>query len=169
MKALKLAIAASAAALALATLPTTAVAGGKTFQGTHGSHRGHWQGGGHKGHWHGGHSHWRGSVHIGVGWPGYYWGAPYWGGGWGPYYYPRYYYYGAPYYGGYNGSAYGPVYAPVDGPVTYVERSDVAPAANGTSNGGGNWWYWCAGSRNYYPYVKDCPGGWERVAPQPPR
>jgi hypothetical protein len=150
MKALKLAIAAGAAALALATLPTPASAGGG-YRGGGGG----WHGGG-GGHWHGGGGgHWHGSVRVGIGWPGYYYGVPvgYYGG----------------YYGGYyDGSAYGPVYGDVNAPVTYVERGDVAPAANGTSNAGGNWWYWCEGSRSYYPYVKDCPGGWQRVAPQPP-
>mgnify|MGYP001047157561 CR=1 FL=1 len=28
------------------------------------------------------------------------------------------------------------------------------------------WWYWCTGAGAYYPYVKECPGGWQRVAPQ---
>ena len=29
-------------------------------------------------------------------------------------------------------------------------------------------WYYCADSRSYYPYVRDCPGGWQRVPVQPP-
>ena len=29
-------------------------------------------------------------------------------------------------------------------------------------------WYYCADSRSYYPYVRDCPGGWQRVPAQPP-
>ncbi len=28
-------------------------------------------------------------------------------------------------------------------------------------------WYYCAESKTYYPYVKECPGGWQRVTPQP--
>jgi hypothetical protein len=28
------------------------------------------------------------------------------------------------------------------------------------------WWYWCAESQEYYPYVTYCPGGWERVLPR---
>jgi len=29
-------------------------------------------------------------------------------------------------------------------------------------------WYYCPESKAYYPYVKECPGGWQQVAPQPP-
>jgi hypothetical protein len=31
------------------------------------------------------------------------------------------------------------------------------------------WWYWCASARGYYPYVKSCLEGWQRVAPQVPQ
>ncbi len=31
-----------------------------------------------------------------------------------------------------------------------------------------HYWYYCPDSRAYYPYVRECAGGWERVAPQPP-
>ena len=30
-------------------------------------------------------------------------------------------------------------------------------------------WYYCAGSNAYHPYVKECPGGWQRVPAQPQR
>ena len=46
-------------------------------------------------------------------------------------------------------------------PTTYVERSDVVP--EGTAS-----WYFCRQSNGYYPYVKQCPGGWERVPARPP-
>jgi hypothetical protein len=29
------------------------------------------------------------------------------------------------------------------------------------------YWYFCADSRAYYPYVKECPGGWMKVVPAP--
>jgi len=48
-----------------------------------------------------------------------------------------------------------------DTPV-FIERSwaeSEAPAPQ-------VWWYWCTDARAYYPYVKECPGGWQRVAPQ---
>jgi hypothetical protein len=31
-----------------------------------------------------------------------------------------------------------------------------------------SYWYYCSSSNAYYPYVKDCPEGWQQVAPQPP-
>lgn len=51
-------------------------------------------------------------------------------------------------------------------PITYIEQG-VAPAGVAAAQA---WWYWCAGSNAYHPYVSECPGGWQRVAPQaPPR
>ncbi len=70
-----------------------------------------------------------------------------------PPYYPAYY--PAPYY------YYPPaVLAPASPPV-YVEQNAAAPEQ-------GNYWYYCAGAKAYYPYVTQCPGGWQRVSPQPP-
>ncbi len=106
----------------------------------HGGGRGCCYGGGHVG------------VYIGGPflWPGYY--GPY------PYYAPHY----SPYY-------YPPVVTVPTGPTTYIEQGETqaapeqapeqAPSAS---------WYYCAASKTYYPYVKQCPGGWQRVAPQPP-
>lgn len=48
-------------------------------------------------------------------------------------------------------------------PQTYIQQ-DAAPAAPLQQ---GNWYY-CADAEAYYPYVKQCPGGWQRVEPQPP-
>lgn len=31
------------------------------------------------------------------------------------------------------------------------------------------YWYFCAESNTYYPYVETCPGGWETVVPTPPK
>ncbi len=47
-------------------------------------------------------------------------------------------------------------------PTTYIEQ-----AAPETSEMPSGYWYYCAASKAYYPYVKDCPAGWQRVAPQP--
>lgn len=68
--------------------------------------------------------------------------------GWYGWHYPPYYY---PY------PYYPPqvIYAPA-APQSYIEREPQA-----------QWWYYCADARAYYPYVKECPGGWQRVAPQP--
>lgn len=72
-----------------------------------------------------------------------------------PYYYPGPYY--SPYY-------YPPAYYPpsvvVQQPPVYVERQDAAAEAQ-------NYWYYCAGSKTYYPYVKECPAGWQRVPATP--
>jgi hypothetical protein len=79
------------------------------------------------------------------GWPGYYYGAPYYS----PYYYPP------------------AVVTVPSSPPTYVEQGPaVAPAAPPAPQPG--YWYYCADARAYYPYVKECPAGWQRVSPQPP-
>ena len=63
----------------------------------------------------------------------------------------------------------GPVYPPlVVGPpsqVVYVEQG--APQA-GENPGDPQWWYYCANTQTYYPYVKQCASPWQRVTPQPP-
>jgi hypothetical protein len=97
------------------------------------------------------------SYYFGYYGPGYWWGPGYWPGyWWGPGYWgPRYGYAYPPYY-----DYYPPAYAAPNPPV-YVERDPPAePPAQ-------VWWYWCAEARAYYPYVKECPGGWQRVPPQP--
>jgi hypothetical protein len=76
----------------------------------------------------------------------------------GPAWYPPYYYYPPPYY-------YPPYYPPVvSTPPTYIEQGTPQAGAPALSSG---YWYYCSGSGAYYPYVKDCPGGWQQVAPQP--
>jgi len=83
--------------------------------------------------------HHGGRVHFGV-----VIGAPFY-----PWYYPPYYY-------------YPPVVVAPAPPPTYIEQAQPAPAQQ--SQG---FWYYCAESKTYYPYVKECPGGWQRVTPQP--
>lgn len=46
-------------------------------------------------------------------------------------------------------------------PPVYIERSNPQPAAQTY------YWYYCSNPEGYYPYVQECPGGWQRVAPQP--
>ena len=79
--------------------------------------------------------------------PGYY--SPYYG-----YPYPAYAY---PY-------AYPPVVVQSSPPPVYIEQSpaQAAPAPAQAD------WYYCAASRSYYPYVAECPAGWQRVPSQPP-
>ena len=81
---------------------------------------------------------WHGHVGVWIG-PGPYWWGP-------PYYYPYY-----PYY------AYPPPTVVVTQPSPVVQ----VPAPT-------MYWYYCRQSNAYYPYVADCPGGWEQVSPQPP-
>jgi hypothetical protein len=68
-----------------------------------------------------------------------------------------------------------PVYAPriyvppvvpiVVAPPVYIEQPGaVVPATSALEVG---YWYYCQEAQAYYPYVKQCPGGWQKVAPQP--
>ena len=83
-----------------------------------------------------------GRVHFGV-----FIGAPFY-----PWYYPPY----PPYY------YYPPVVAVPAAPPTYVEQGGAQAAPSQSSS----YWYYCAESKTYYPYVKECPEGWQRVKPQ---
>ncbi len=48
-------------------------------------------------------------------------------------------------------------------PQTYIQREGATEAPESPA-----FWYYCADARAYYPYVKECPGGWQRVPPRPP-
>jgi hypothetical protein len=128
------------------TTSFAALAGGK-----HGG--GGYRGGGGHHHHHGG-TRW--TVGVNFGFPGY-WGG-YWGG-W-PWYGPAYSYYPYPYYPAYYPA---PVAVPQQ-PTTYIEQP--APQAQQQQAPTG-YWYYCADPGAYYPYIKECPAGWQRVAPQP--
>jgi hypothetical protein len=55
-----------------------------------------------------------------------------------------------------------PAYSPpvvVQSPPVYVQPQTAAPAPS-------QYWYYCQGAQAYYPYVRDCPGGWMEVVPQ---
>jgi hypothetical protein len=78
-------------------------------------------------------------------------GAPFF-----PWYYPPYYYYH--YYPPYPAVVTVPA-----APTIYVEQGGARAAPPPRTF----YWYYCAESKTYYPYVKECPGGWQRVAPQP--
>lgn len=159
----KLIFTALAAALIIgvgAGLPAPASAdrgGGHGYYGRGGGGHGHYSrsGGGH-GYYSRG--YYRGfGVYIGSPYPYYrypYWGSPY------PYYAYPYPYWGSP-------SPYYPpaIVAVPSSPPVYIEKGDsAAPAQNDAPA----YWYYCAGSNAYYPYVKQCPGGWERQVPLPP-
>lgn len=89
--------------------------------------------------------HHHGHSHLSL---GFHFGVPL--GWYSPWYYapPPAYYYPAP------------VVVQPSSPPVYVERSDVVPESAGT-------WFFCRESNSYYPYVKQCPGGWQRVPAQP--
>jgi hypothetical protein len=81
---------------------------------------------------------------------GFHFGAPLYYHPW-----PAYHYYPAPVY-------VAPQVVQVAPPV-YVERHDPP-----TTDQQG-WWYYCVNAKGYYPYVKECPGGWQKVPPAPPQ
>jgi len=62
----------------------------------------------------------------------------------GPAFYPYPYYYPAPVYVG-----------PPAAPPVYIQQ-DQEPTAS---------WYYCQSAHAYYPYVAECPEGWQPVVP----
>jgi len=95
--------------------------------------------GGHGGHG-GGHGH-HGFGHGGHGFFGPRLGGAIWPY-WDPYGWDPY---GVPY-------SYPPVVAP--------PQISIQPAPPT--------WYYCANPQGYYPYIQQCPGGWQPVTPPPP-
>ena len=88
----------------------------------------------------------------------------------GPGYYSGYYPYPAyPYpadpYPGPDYAYPGPAMAPSG---AYAEQG-YAQAAPAPAPAPQQDWYYCPNSKSYYPYVRECPGGWQRVPSQPPR
>ncbi len=79
--------------------------------------------------------------------PPVFWGSPY------PYYYypPAYY--------------YPPMAAVPAEPTVYIERPDNTRAAPERTRQ--DYWYYCPEAEAYYPYVKQCAKGWQKVPPQP--
>ena len=95
-----------------------------------------------RGHWHARPSiHW--GIHLG-----------------GPWVYPPSPFYPYP---AYPYPAYVPrVYAPPEPPPVYIEQQ-AAPVMEA------GYWYYCNEAQAYYPYVQQCLGPWQKVAPQPPQ
>jgi hypothetical protein len=121
--------------------------GGGARMGGAGFHGGgaRWGGGG----WHGGARGWNGGWHGGTrvfigggfGW----WGWPGW---WGPGWWGTYPYYADP------------SVVVQQAPTQYIQQDPAPPSAP-------QYWYYCQNAGAYYPYVKDCPGDWITVVPQP--
>lgn len=84
------------------------------------------------------------------------------GFGYGYGYYPSRYYY-PPYYS-YPSYYPEPVVIQQQPPVYVEQGQQPAPSAQPSAP---TYWYYCADSRAYYPHVKQCASGWQRVAPQP--
>ena len=128
------------------------------YSGGGGQKGGYTKGGGHYGSYYRGGGYYRGGYYRG----GYYRGGGYYyGPSFGisigsPWYYPYYYPYYDPYY-------YAPTVTIPSEPHEYIEkpRSEEPSAPSGV-------WYYCPGSKTYYPYVKECPDGWQTVPAQPP-
>jgi hypothetical protein len=151
------------------TYPSGGYYGGGYYGG--GYHRGGYYGGGYYGGgWRGygyGYRPW--APYWGAGW-GWGWGGWGWGVGWYPGWYPGYWGWsvGAPVVIAPSDGAW--VLPPSAGSV-YIERDaetttnvPAAPQAQPSAQ----WWYWCASSRAYYPYVETCAEGWQRIEPRTP-
>lgn len=99
---------------------------------------------GHRGHGQEGHRHGHARILV----------APYWGLWYGP---PAPYYY-RPY--------YPRVFVEPASPPVYIEQPP--PSSGPVPAPETHYWYYCAASAGYYPYVQECPAGWQKVLPQPP-
>jgi hypothetical protein len=103
-------------------------------------------------------------VDLACGGGGFGWGPrPWWGPGF--YGYPAYPYaypFAYPY-------AYPPAVVVQPTPQVYIEQAPAAagPPPAAAQPGAPAYWYYCAESRTYYPYVRECPEGWMTVVPPP--
>lgn len=118
----------------------------------------------------------RGRSHVGVG-IGFSFGSP-WGG-----FHPRAFHHRGfghwPYYRDpfYSWHRYDPYYGPYYGPPRHDRRPSrnrvehvPPPGANApVTTPPKPVWYYCAQADGYFPYVQDCPEGWQSVSAEPPR
>ncbi|MBA3754744.1 MAG: hypothetical protein H0X02_00275 [Nitrosomonas sp.] len=122
-------------------------------------------------HHHSDHSHH--NFILGIGgyydpwlWGGYYnpgfWGGSYYNPGFlgvGPYGYRSFGYrdpFFRPYY------AYPPTVVAPTRPSIYIQQQEPKTPRPKTS-----YWHYSKAPEGYYPYIKECPGGWLQVVPQP--
>jgi hypothetical protein len=85
---------------------------------------------------------------------GYYWRGGFYGAAW-PWFYPWYYGYAVPVFPD-------SLYPEPEAPVEYVEMNPAQPPDTSA-----NVWYYCQNPQGYYPYVKSCADGWQKVPVQP--
>jgi hypothetical protein len=118
-------------------------------------------GGGHSGSGsgsgHGGDGHGHGGPHF---YPGAFFafglGAAYLGGPWYWNAYDTWPFYDDYYYSSAGvASALSPAYDERDAPAVSPQQGEPS-------------WYYCDNPPGYYPYVQNCPAGWQRVRPQAP-
>lgn len=84
----------------------------------------------------------------------------------GPYWGPRLYAPFPSYYPPYP--YYSPIVVERPAPQVYIEQPAlVAPPPAPIAEAPTNYWYYCTAAGAYYPYVKECPDGWQTVVPQP--
>jgi hypothetical protein len=93
--------------------------------------------------------------------------APYWAPRpYYPYYAPAYYgpaY--APAYYSYPAYGYGPYYSYA--PSRYVERAYIEAPTQAAPAVGAFSYFYCPSSNGYYPYTRECAGGWQRISASP--
>jgi hypothetical protein len=49
-------------------------------------------------------------------------------------------------------------------PPVYIQQQNAGASAPDSQT---SFWHYCRAPEGYYPEVKDCPDGWQQVAPQP--
>ncbi len=94
-------------------------------------------------------SAWAHGSRVGV-YVGPYWGYP------SPWFYPPYY----------RQEVIVVQPAPPPEPTVYIEKQESAVSEPAPAPAQ-QYWHYCAARKGYYPYVKECPGGWQKVLPQP--
>jgi hypothetical protein len=58
---------------------------------------------------------------------------------------------------------YPPLAAAPASPPVYIEQGNE----QGDIEAPSSYWFYCGNPKGYYPYLKDCPGGWQQVPAQP--
>jgi len=101
---------------------------------------------------HVGGGHFGGFHHHGHGGVGLFVGSPFF---WPDFYYWPYYSF-QPYYSS-------PTLITPSIPPTYIEQGTVSAVQPLEPNS----WDYCSDPAGYYPYVKECPAGWQTIEPQP--
>jgi hypothetical protein len=162
--------------IALCVAVAAALASGAGFAQGHGGPGGGHAGGGHAGGGSSGGSHWNGGGHGGSWHGGYYGHGGYWHGGWyGPslgFYFGAPWYWGGWPYGVYDPYPYGYGYSYSYAPAPAYQAPEAtfyvtpAPAATPPADAPTNYWYYCTNPAGYYPYVQNCTKAWMQVVPQ---